>query len=316
MIGTPDGKTNIRIDFILSGREEWRIKPQKNNFRLNCVAAINLFPWSAEPIRYDESRPYHRIVPNRGADKHYAPHNALKVRGMRLDTSKVYDYPSFLSYKHARGREEESAYYHLKRREGVDGRPELLLGIVRPDVPGPEIISTDLMSGNDHVVGEVNLGEIAKPYKNLPDFIMPKNLTVPRTPAWPDFKGGQLWELVNSLSLNYMSIASPDRFRNMLSLFDRTRSRSNERRIAGVDSLGLGSIEKLIKGCPVRVMTMDMALKRERFTNRGDMFMFSGVMSGIMSMYAPINSFCRLRVKEVDAEEVYEWPIRGEQAFV
>ena len=112
-----------------------------------------------------------------------------------------------------------------------------------------------------------------------------------------------------------MSLGSPERFKNMLSLFDRTRSRANGRRIEGIDSLSLSAIEKLVNGRPVRVSVMDMTLKERRFTNRGDMLMFSDVLSRVMAMYAPINSFCQLRVKEIDSERVYEWPIKGEQTI-
>ena len=315
-IGHSDDDTDVYIDLILSGQEEWLIQPSGNNFKLNCVPAVNLFPWSAEPIHYDGSKLYHRVVADQASDKHYVPHYGIGVTGLRLDTAERYDYPSFLSHKHASRNEEALSYYNIKRREGVDGNPELLLGIVRPDGLGPEILSVDLMCGNDHVVREVKLGDISKPYKNFPDFIQAKNLTVPRMPIWPSFKGEELWMMINCLSLNYMSLNTPERLRNMLLLFDRSHSFSNKRKIEGIESLSLGSTETFINGCPVRGTTMDLVIKEHRFANRGDMLIFSDVLSRVMSMFTPINSFCQLRVKEMDSERAYEWPIKGEQALV
>jgi type VI secretion system protein ImpG len=312
--GTPDDGGEIDIDFILSGREEWRVEPHENNFRLNCVAAVNLFPKSAEPIYYDESRPYHRISPDHAAPGHYASHHVTRVGGMRLNSSTACDYPAFVSRR--RSLEGESDCYHVKRREGVDGRPELLLGIVRPGGLGPEVISADLMCGNDPVVREVRLGDISRPYRNFPDFVQARNLTVPRMPAWPDFKGDRLWSLVNILSLNYMSLDSPGRLRGMLSLFDRSGSLANERRIGGIQGLRLEPAEELIHGCPVRGISMALTLDKSRFANRGDMLMFSGVLSRVMAMYSPINSFCRLRMEERDSERTYEWPIKGERSLM
>jgi len=315
-IGHLDDDTDIHIDFILSGQEEWLIQPKEDNFKLNCVPAINLFPWSGEPIHYDDRKLYHRVVADHASGKHYFPHRVTGVTGLRLNTAKRYDYPSFLSHRHVSSNEEQASYYHLKRREGVDGKPEFLLGIIRPDGVGPEILSVDLMCGNDHVVREVRLGDISKPYKNIPDFIRPRNLTVPRMSVWPSFKGEELWMLVNCLSLNYISLNTPERLKNMLGLFDRSHSFSNRRRVEGIESLSLGSTEKFIHGCPIRGSRMNLTINERRFANRGDMLMFSDVLSQMMAMYTPINSFCELRVKETGSERFYEWSTKGEQAVV
>lgn len=310
-----DDESEVRIDFLLSGRNEWRINPNASAFRLHCSPAVNLYPKAAEPIRLEDAVPYNQIIADQVHLDHHVPHHLHRVEGIRLESAQRHVYDSFLSYRHESETSHGASYYHLKRQTGVDGRPEMLLGINRPDGLGSEVLSIDLMCSNDRVVREVKLGDVRYPDESIPDSVRVANLTVPRTPVRPSLEGREMWTLIHHLSLNYLSLDNPVRLRALLSLYDREHSRANLRRLEGIEAVSIRPSEILFKGCPLRGIDMDITIRENHFTGQGDLLMFSYVMSRVMAMYVSINSFCNLTIREVNTEKVYKWPrIKGSKA--
>jgi len=309
-----DDDCDINIQFILSGQEDWRFQPGINNFKLHCAPSINLFHSTAEPIHIDDSKLFYKVEVDHALSNHSIPHHIKSVTGLRIDSNERFRYNPFYSYRH--GLEEPVSYYHVKRQLGVDGKQEILLGIIRPYDVGPEVLSIDLMCTNNSVVKEVRLGDIDKPYQNLPDSVRASNLTVPTEPSWPNLDGNELWTLINALALNYGSLEDPNRLKNMLMLYDRTKSRANRLRVNGIQQTNVKPVETLIKGFPVRGISIEMTMNEKNFINRGDMLMFSNILSQLLSMYVPINAYCSFSVVEKDKKGEYEWPIKGEQKIL
>jgi type VI secretion system protein ImpG len=319
-LGEPDGDSDLLIDLVMTGEENWNITPATTNFRLHCTPAINLFPASAEPIHLDDSRQYNKIIVDHAVSGHYVPHHISRVEGISLNKGERRTYPSFFSYRHETGKNDVVGYHHTKVRHGVDGIPEILLSIFRRENSGPEIISADIMCSNDHVVREVRPRDITRPFSNIPDYVTIQNLTRPSTPAWPRLEGREMWSLIHCLALNYESLDNPYRVRDMLRAYDREGTRANRRRIDGVEDVQVKPTEKLVRGFPVRGIDMRMTLDESKFTNRGDVKLFADIFSRVMSMYVPINSFCHLHVTEKHSgREHFGWPdieITGKKAMV
>jgi type VI secretion system protein ImpG len=311
--GTKGG--DVLIDLLLTGHTEWRVQPKAGNFLPHCAPAVNLFERPGEPVRVDDSRREYRVMADLGSGGHYVPHHVLRVEGMRFESGQRVTYEPFFSYRHEDG-QAYPGYYHLRRRHGVDGAPNLLLSLSRPPGTGAEVLSLDLMCGNDKTVRELRLGDVRHPLEGIPDTVGMENITVPCLAAWPRLDGRELWPLVNCLALNYMSLDTKDRLRNMLLLYDRKRTRANRQRIEGVESVEARAVEKMMRGFPVRGVAMDVALDEEKFTNRGDLLVFASVFSRVMAMFVAINSFCHLRVTERDSGVVHQWPLAGEQALI
>jgi type VI secretion system protein ImpG len=312
-----DNESPVQVDFILSGKNEWRIQPDAYAFRLHCVPAVNLYPKSAEPIRLVDAVPLYKIVADQANSDHHVPHHIRRVEGIRLNSAQRYVYESFSSYRHESRTSVEQGYYHVKRRNGVDGNPEILIGLHRPLELGPEILSIDLMCSNDRVIREVRLGDLMYPGDNLPDCSTLSNITVPKAPSWPDLQGRQVWTLVNHLALNYVSMEDPVKLRSLLTFYDREQGRANRRRVESISDISIYPTQTLLKGCPLRGVNMEILLKAEHFTGRGDLLLFSYIMSRVMAMYVTINSFCDLTIKETNSEKTYHWPgIKGIQAIL
>ncbi len=314
-IAGPDPDSKIEVDFILSGQEDWRLEPGDANLKLNCTPAINLFPASAEPFFYDDSRRHHRLVVNQSNPEHVFPHHVNSVESLNIEGTIHRKYHDFFSYRHEMEGTGDG-YYHVKRRMSADRRPELLLSLTRFHDDKEETISVDVLASNDLVVREVRVNDIQKATAGIPDFVAVRNITAPCAPVWPDLKGREIWSLISSMSLNYMPLDNQDQIKEMLILYDRGRSRSNLRRIAGIDSVETRPISSLFKGCPIRGIQMDIVLREDHFTNRGDLLLFADVLSRVMAMYVSINSFCELRVTEKNSGRVHKRTIKGEQTVL
>ena len=313
--GDPQGA--VEVDFVLTGRNDWRLLPDASAFRLHCTPGVNRYAKSAEPIHVEDALPYNKIIVDQAHPYHHVPLEVTRVEGIRLEQSLRHSYTPFLSYEHEMDGREKSGYYHIRRQVSVDDVPELLLGIHRPMDSGPEIVSLDLICSNGRSVREVKAGDVRHPGENLPDSVSVSNLTTPKAPAWPSLEGRELWTLVHHLSLNYLSLDDPERFRALLAFYDREKTLANQRRVAGLTAVKIVPAEILFKGFPLRGVDMEITLDEGHFTGQGDLLMFAHVLSRVMAMYVPINSFCNLCVRELNSENVYTWPgIKGCQAIV
>jgi type VI secretion system protein ImpG len=307
-VDNPDDDADVEIDLVLQERLRWDIRPKADTFRLHCTPAVNLFPTTAEPIHLDNSRLYHKISVDYAVAGHYVPHHVKGVDGIRMEDGKRQSYPSFFSYRHERD-QLSSGYYHTRLHVGSDNQPDHHIAVFRPNYTGPEVISVDLLCGNDPVVQEVRASDVKHPFKDVPDYVAVRNLTAAVAPVWPSLDGPLIWELVNCLALNYQSLDNLSSLKDMLMACDRTRDRKNHNRINGIETLSTQPLEKLFKGYLVRGLTMDLTINEEKFTNPGDVLLFSQVLSRVISGYVPINSFFNLRVTEKKSQRIHcKWP--------
>ncbi|KPA17459.1 Type VI secretion system [Candidatus Magnetomorum sp. HK-1] len=306
--------TRFEVDLILSGEENWRIEPTVTNFKLNCVPAINLYSVDADPITLDSGKMSHRLSVNKAESDHSVPYHIENVSGIRLKDGSRHEYQPFLSYKFDIDNNEPS-YYYAKRFYNVKDEPELSLSVIRPRNSGKEVISIQMLCGNDPVIREVHAGDICNPC-DLPDYVKPVNLSAPTLPVWPKLGGKEIWTIVNCLALNYNSINTLDSLQSVLSMYNRNDDRSNNRRINGIRDYKMGTIRRIFKGYALNGVQIQLTLSLENFINRGDMLMFSYILSKVFSMYVPINTFCELNVTEYETQKKFMWQVEGEQAIL
>jgi type VI secretion system protein ImpG len=305
--------TRCEIDLILSGEENWRIKPTAKNFIINCVPAINLYTVDANPITIDSGKMSYRLTVNKAEVGHCLPYHIQHVSGIRLKDGKRYEYQPFFSYQF--DIDNEPSYYYSKRFYNVLDEPEISLSVMRPTNAGKEVISIEMLCGNDPVIREINKGAICHPC-DLPDYVKPTNLSAPTLPVWPKLEGKEIWTLVHSLGLNYNSIKTTDDVKRLLSMYNRSEDRANYRRIKGIRDYGTGTIRRIYKGYAVNGVQIQLTMSSEHFINQGDMLMFSYLLLKVFSMYVPINTFCELIVTEFETRKQLMMQVEGCQDIV
>jgi len=307
--------SQCEIDLILSGMEHWRIELSSTLFKLNCVPAINLYPVDAKPIELDSGKMSHRLVVNKTESLHCVPYHVQKVSGIRVKEGSHHYYQPFYSYRFKMNTKEPE-YYYLKHAYNVEDKPELYLSVIRPENAGTEVLSVELLCGNDPILRKIKEKDICK-RSDLPDYVTPFNLSAPTIPSWPKLVGKELWTLIHALGLNYTSIDTKDKIKGLLSLYNRSGSVANYRRIDGIQSFKIDSKRTIYNGYPVNAILIDMSMAVDNFINKGDMLMFSNILSKFFSMYIPINNICELNVTEYETNQEFMYQTEtGEQAII
>jgi len=312
-LNIPDEISEITVNVDMEYND---IIPRDFNFRLNCVPAINLFDdeESSESINFDNSKTEHEIEINESYKKHRFPIFVNHVTG--AINNERFEYKPFVSYRHELD-DKNSGYYFLRRKYDEDEQSALFIQIVRSKKRSKvETVSLNLKCSNCSLASLLGPGDINTIDSKGLDFVNVKNITIPTEPVYPKIEGKELWTLINSLSLNYLSIANVDYLKKMLLLFEPKNDIANQMRINGIDSVELLSepVRKIMKGGVVHGQLMNVYLNSKNFTNIGDMLVFSEIFSNFISMYISINSFCILRVIEKNKKEIiYECQITGER---
>jgi type VI secretion system protein ImpG len=70
-------------------------------------------------------------------------------------------------------------------------------------------------------------------------------------------------------------------------------------------------------GLPARGLRTLLMMKSSKFSNSGDMYLFATVLNEFFSLYASVNSFNQLTVRDSERGEEFRWQPRiGQQPVI
>lgn len=326
-----------RVDLVLEFERPLPpdVRVDAGTFRLHCAPAINLFSHDAEPILLDGKRTEYPVVPARLDGSEIEVYSIDEVTGWLPvadgrsgGISRVYD--RFESFTHEIERVEGrmAVYFREKVRQHIAGtRLDRQLSFQREDEAqahrADETISVRLTCSNGGAPAFLGLGDICRPTREVPSFVIPTNVTRPTQPSYPLVDGTLQWQLISALSLNYLSLQDPVALRNILMAFDfpakvdMQRERGAKARLEGIESLASERVDRLFRGLPVRGMRSTLRMRESRFASDGEMFLFASVLAEFFALYATVNSFHELVVQGIEQGEEYRWPARiGNQPLI
>lgn len=312
----------VEIFFDRPYPEERRF--ERDNIRLHCTPAVNIFPSDAEPIRVNGEASEHRIVPSYSDRNGMVAYDVQKVVGIEEVTGNRHDYEPFLSFRHhhngRRAARSDGRYYTTSRRIGPADQPEVYLSLsdahmqALTDIPA-ETLSLELRCTNGSLPREaLKEGMIRHLAPDVPNIAEPQNLTQPSLIQYPTNQGESdfFWKLISHWSFNFRSVASRDALVGLLKLYDWLESGANRRRLQGIRDVRWTPKERIEHGAVLRGTEVTIEIEEGHFADEGDLCLFGLVMSRFLSMYATINSFVHLVIVTNPSERRYEWmPNRG-----
>jgi len=311
--------SDIELSLVSTGNKQWDIEIDKNTLKLNCIPAINIFEQKHGSVSFehDDSELYHKIEVDYAYSNYILPHHITDVTGLCIEDGKRYNYYPLSSYKH-QTTDNSDSYFHTKQNINIDNKFELFIGIVRSPERKTESISVKLMCFNDETLLEqIPMGDICSTTTpDFPDNVTVKNITKPEKPLFTQLNSQDLWALINTLSLNYFSLKNIDQLKNMLLLYNRRQTYANKKKIMSIESIYINTCRQLIKGYPVTGLSIDIVLNSKIFTSKGEMLLFAQVLSRLLSMYVPINTFCNCIISEKDGEKLWEMEIPGKKIIL
>ncbi|MFW5488960.1 MAG: type VI secretion system baseplate subunit TssF [Desulfovibrio sp.] len=288
-----------------------------DNFVVNAVPAVNLFPHSAEPIRVDHMQPEYRVRPSGKHPTHYQVFSVERVRGVRRGAGKLRTFAPFEMFTTPSA--DQPIYTTTQRLSPIRDQVETSITLAYtgwPDETAQETLSIDVLCTNASLPESLRYGDICKPTDTSPALMDFRNIIPPTSPLQPPLGKQQLWKLLSHLSLSYLSIADVKSLKALLELYifpegrDRARVGANRKRVEGVHSLEVTPQDRLVGGAVIRGSEITMEVDGSSFAGAGDVYLFGSVLNAFLAGYACINSYTRMRMVNIYNGEEHSWAAR------
>lgn len=304
-----------------------RVGPE--SLRLHCTPVVNLFSGESDPLSIEHEKVEYRLRVAGGDPGHLEIFSIDAVRGWVRGSADPREFPAFHSFRHEGGfAGSGTVYYQARLKESVvDRRIDVYLSFVGgrgelAELPA-ETVCGELTCTNRALPGKLKIGDISKATDNSPTLARFRNITPVKPGIMPPLGSGLHWRLISNMALNYLSLASLEALRGVLTVYnfhalvDRQAAREHELRLAGLAAVRRSTEERLYQGAPIRGTRVEIDMIEDNFAGEGEMVLFAGVLNEFLSLFATVNSFCRLVVKGLRHGEVYEWsPRLGSQPLI
>ncbi len=283
------------------------------NFRLHASPAVNLFPLRAEPIVLDQHHFEYSVTPE--ANRRTETYEVVGITGVDKATGRHHPYHKFSDFRVpavAKGAAE--GYFQARQEPNAKGRWTTYLTLGRygeRNTFEEEYLSVEILAFQNGVPREdMTEGALSSATPDFPAFAEFSNFTRPTPPIYPPKYEHSLWYLLAHLNMNFRSLCQPDVLKEVLSLYDWTRSAPNRKILDGVVSatarkrhFPLGS--QLTAGTEVVVEVRD-----EAFAEGGERLLFGRVLLEFLSQYTSINHRVSLRLIQVPSGRETEFQPR------
>ncbi len=285
----------------------------RENLKLGCTPAVNLFEHQADPLLLEHTRSEYRVVPNSKAIEGYEVHTIRSVETVDPSRGQSREFRPFFELRHGDPLDGEEAFWQLSRRpsgiKGDEGTDAFLTlvgagGEELREMPGDTLIVRTLCSNRD-LPEQLPLGAAAGEFRieGQPGVARIQTLRKPtptlRMPSGRD----TMWRLISLLSLNHMSLLEtrtregeegPVAFREMLSLLDFANTAVTRQRISGLVGLKWRGALRQVTVPEGRLLTRGIEVTLEfdesRYIGSG-VFLFAAVLERFLAHYTSLNSF-------------------------
>jgi len=322
-------RERFSITFEFSRPFENHVRLSKSNFQLYCAPIINLFQKDATPIRLKNEKVEYRVMASGSNSAHFDIFSVDKVSGWIQGTGEKKTYRPFISFDHHAQREaNKDAFYRTRMASPVVGDDaETYASFVtvseRPQLPGAETISIDMTCTNRQLPEKLRIGDVRVATANSPEFALFHNILPCTKSIPPPLEGDMQWLLISNMALNYTSLTNVAALKVILSaynfpaFYDKQAARINELRMDGIESINVAPMTLMFNGLPARGLRTRLGMRSSKFANVGDMYLFAAVLNEFFALYASINSFNQLTVKDVERGEEFQWQPRiGQQPVI
>jgi type VI secretion system protein ImpG len=314
-----------------------------DNFCLNCVPAVNLFPKRADRIAVDAGHHEFHVVPDRTAPLDYEVYDVLAINGFdeqggerRFLPLYAPDHTSSVA---------QPAYYTIwreprlmsesARREGPRSGyigSEVFVSLVDPnDAPYSDTLSqlslqTRCTNRDLPVFMPASASQGDYKFEAGVPLVNVKAVAGPSRPHTALREGGVAWRLLNLLSLNYLSLLDTDggtavaAMRDLLSRFPQGKEPAVQRQIEALQDVSASAVVRRhpVKGPIAFSRGVEVRLTVDELGHAGgSAFLFGAAMHQYLMRHTSMNSFVETVLVSLTRGEVARWkPARGTRPVI
>lgn len=288
-IAWPKNCSEFEISIHFDGLIDGDFRLGKDNFRLFCAPAVNLYNSSSEPVNLSHRRTEYTLLADAAARDGVQIYSVDGVTGTDVGSGRRTTYSSLHSFRHETGR---GRFYQVRRR-GTEGlRPSTRLAVGGNLNYARETLSCDItVSNGDYPRQFLQVDNIRIPGPDLPSFLQVGNITRPSRMLSPPRRKEFRMALISHLAVNFSSLCAAQDFQRLLSLYDWSGLPQNQRRIEGIMKVEIKPVNRIRRGALVRGVALTLTLKEENYLSEADIYLFGTVLHHFMAMHAPINTF-------------------------
>ena len=307
-------------------------------FALHCAPAVNLFAKRADRIHINNREVEYHVVPDRTRPMDFEVYRIDGVTGYGTSSDEKQDFHPFYQMKDKARDDRRAAYYVTQRRPRLLSARQRDRG-ARSSYLGTEVYLT-LVDGNEapHPSSLRQLAvEMLCTNRDLPmhmpvgrgstDFTVESGgpisavrcLAGPTKPRRPLAEQDSSWQLINHLSLNYLSLIENGQgeavpaLRELLSVYGGLADLAQRKQVEGIVAVASKPIHRrLPQAGPItygRGLEVTLRCDEAAFEGSGA-FLLGAVLAHFFSRYVSINSFTETVIDTLDRGEIMRWPAR------
>ena len=280
---------------------------QASHLLPGCAPVVNLFHQAAMPVRITHRTAMYDVAPGRH-EEDVEVYSIDEVNVLRTVEGRVQSVPyrPYYGLRHGEGGELRERYWFARRDDRGVHRHRMKIGFTDAGFSmGPDeqcVASIDLTCTNGLHATTTGFGAPGGDLTSeTATFGLPIHLL--RRPTLPHrfaSSGGAHWRLVAQLALNHRSLGDLDAFREVLTLYDVSRSAATQRQIAGITAMetlpSTAWMRNKIGATLVHGTEVRMTVDEEAFAG-SSLYVFAEVVNRFFGLYVHVNSFTRLVVR-------------------
>lgn len=303
----------------------------KDNFVLGCTPVVNLFNQASEPIRITNTATSYPIIVDSRRPLAYEIHEIKRVTEVRqgTDSEENIEFRPFYSIRHGEPHDGPARYWHATYSdEGVSDSYSMEMSLVDstldPQRAETNTLSLDLVCTNRDLPSQLPYG-LTDGDLFIEGGSIANTIRLLRKPSptyrFPRGRGAQ-WRLISHLSLNHLSLSGQgvDAIKEMLTLYDITRSIANGKQISGIVSIENRVTTTRIAGNPFPIFARGLEIRvvvdETHYAGIG-LFMFAQILDRFFGLYVHTNSFTQLvMVSKQSGQEIVKCPARNGESIL
>jgi type VI secretion system protein ImpG len=286
-----------------------------DNWQLFCTPVVNLFPLQATPLTLADPGHAFRVIPVPEHPEHFSVYSVERVSSWAHGGKGQVVYANSISFDHPFS-ESLLPTYRQDIRPSLDGEDvetyiSLNAGSTAPISVGLELTCTNRMLPRQLGLGDICLSADSEKASALSC----KNILPVVSPLPPPLHDDLLWQLLSTMSLNYIILTDISAFKatlatyNFRAMHDHECARAMKKIFQGITSIQSRETDRIFKGMPVRGAQTRVTLDQACFSCEGALYLFGAVLNAFLALYATVNSFQQTIIIGEQGKE-YRWPAR------
>ncbi|WP_324658252.1 type VI secretion system baseplate subunit TssF [Burkholderia thailandensis] len=307
--------SQFSVRLALDCAPDWLPGIERDSFRLNVVAALNLFAHEAVPIQHEHRATDYRLHPEGDAHGHCRIYSVDRVVGYRPGHPVDRHYVAF----GAAGDGALTASYRLIRRAALDGRGhDVHLALAYPpgEALAAETLSIGLSCTNGTLPARLRIGDVCRPTDSSPERFAFANIAPVSPPLDPPLGEPLLWRTIGHLALNFLSLGNVDNLKQMLALHafgergDAARAQADRRRIDGIEAVDVRAETRIVGERMLSGQHVALRCRAHAFGGAGELYLFGCVLERFLAEYAALNTYTRVEIDASPDDGRFAWPPR------